>query len=72
MTKVLIEEFKTQVSEQNLPLILHFAKLHHPVDVQSNESEVLNRSSAVVKRYRTKRYIPGNKFFKPISRTLDE
>jgi hypothetical protein len=69
--KKLITEFKTEISDQDLPLILHFALLYDAeVDVFS-KPQMLKKSNAILKRYGTARYLPGNKFFKPISRTLD-
>ncbi len=70
MTKKLTSDFKADIYENNLPLILHFALLHEEGDELSG-LEMMNKSNVNKKRYGTHRYLPGNKFFKPISRTLD-
>ncbi len=71
MSKKLFTEFKKEISEHDLPLILHFAALFDPEEDVFSKPEMLIQSNAIAKRYRTTRYLPGNKFYKSISRTLD-
>jgi hypothetical protein len=71
MVKKLTSVCQSETSDQDLPLILHFAMLYDAEEDILNQPEMLKISNTIIHRYKTTHYLPGNKFFKPISRILE-
>lgn len=67
----MIDDYMAEIGGNDLPLTLHFAELYIDGDRDNEVPQVFLKSNALGVRYGTRRFLPGNNFYKPISRTLN-